>query len=53
MAKRFRCKRCNYRFGMKGEREPNRCPNCGKDELLTEEDINTILKDPELDSYDW
>jgi len=54
MVSKYRCGRCNYKFVNKAQVEPRRCPYCGKDDkLLIEEDVNSILKDPELDSYDW
>ena len=53
MAAKFRCGHCNYRFAQKTERDPTKCPYCGKDKLLKDEGVNSILSDPELDSYDW
>ncbi|MFC1753307.1 hypothetical protein ACFL96_07940 [Thermoproteota archaeon] len=53
MTQKYRCGNCNYKFVPKAERAPSRCPYCGKDKLLVEEGVNEMLKDPELDSYDW
>lgn len=53
MVLKYRCGNCNYRFAPKTPRAPAKCPYCGKGNLLVDEDVNSMLKDPELDSYDW